>query len=59
MNGEQFRGCCAPMNSVTIAPQSPPCATNFLYPRRFMSTTQARAMRSGSQPGAVGLPEKP
>ena len=35
---------------MTTAPQSPPCATNFVYPRRFISTTQARAMRSGPQP---------
>src|SRR5260370_32706380 len=41
------------------APQSPPCATNFVYPRRFMSTTQARAMWAGSQPVVVGLPENP
>ena len=29
------------------APQSPPCATNFVYPRRFISTVQARAMWAG------------
>ena len=44
--------------STTTAPQSPPCATNFVYPRRFISSTQARAIRSGPQPGPVGLPEK-
>ncbi|MCC8962492.1 hypothetical protein H8A95_09260 [Bradyrhizobium sp. Pear76] len=43
----------------TGEPQSPPCATNFLYPSRFISTTQARAIRCGSQPAVVGLPEKP
>ena len=31
-------------------PQSPPWATYRVYPMRFMSTSQARAMRSGSQP---------
>ena len=40
-------------------PQSPPCATNRVYPRRFISTVQARAMRMGSQPVAAGLPENP
>ena len=44
---------------VTNAPQSPPCAVNRLYPRRFISSVQARAMRAGSQPGVVGLPENP
>jgi hypothetical protein len=43
----------------TPAPKSPPCATNFAYPRRFISTTQAFAVRSGPQPEAVGLPENP
>ena len=50
---------CAPIKLVISPPQSPPCAVNFAYPRRFISTTQARAMRSGPQPAAVGLPEKP
>jgi hypothetical protein len=50
---------CTPISSVTTAPQSPPCATNFVYPRRFISTVQARAMRSGPQPVVVGLSEKP
>jgi hypothetical protein len=44
---------------VTAAPQSPPWATNRVYPRRFISTTQARAIRTGSQPVAVGLAENP
>ena len=35
------------ISSVMIAPQSPPCATNRVYPRRFISTTQARAMWAG------------
>ena len=48
-------GACTPMNSVMTAPQSPPCATNFVYPRRFISTTQARAMWTGSQPVVVGF----
>src|SRR5713101_6551646 len=52
-------GASTPIRSVMSAPQSPPCATNFLYPKRFISRTQARAMRSGSQPGVVGLPENP
>jgi hypothetical protein len=30
-----------------------------VYPRRFISTTQARAVRGGSHPVAVGLPENP
>jgi hypothetical protein len=46
-------GACAAITSVIIAPQSPPCATNFLYPRRFISTTQARAMRAGSWPACL------
>jgi hypothetical protein len=50
---------CTPIISTISAPQSPPCATNCLYPRRFISTTQARAMRAGSQPLRVGLPENP
>src|SRR5688572_20405399 len=52
-------GACAPIRSVMRAPQSPPCATYFLYPRRFISTFQARAIRSGPQPVVVGLLEKP
>ena len=31
---------------VTAAPQSPPWATNWVYPRRFISSTQARAVRT-------------
>src|SRR5260370_37379533 len=50
---------CSPMACVTAAPQSPPCATNRVYPRRFISTTQARAMRVGSQPVVAGLAENP
>jgi hypothetical protein len=50
---------CIPMAWVTAAPQSPPWATNSAYPRRFISTTQARAVRTGSQPVAVGLAENP
>src|SRR4030095_1132048 len=53
-------GCpCVAITSVIIAPQSPPCATNFVYPRRFISTTQARAMWAASHPVVVGLPEYP
>src|SRR6516164_1205986 len=40
-------GACRPIMSTTTAPQSPPCATNFVYPMRFISTTQARAMGRG------------
>src|SRR3954463_12074858 len=43
----------------TGAPQSPPCATYRVSPRRFISSAQACAMRSGSQPVLVGLPENP
>ena len=52
-------GASTPIKSVTTAPQSPPCATNRAYPRRRISSIQARAMRVGSQPAAVGLPENP
>ena len=52
-------GVCRAISSVTQFPQSPPWATYRVYPRRFISTIQARAMRSGSQPVAVGLPENP
>ena len=48
-----------PFRSVMTAPQSPPCGTNFVYPRRFISTTQARAMWGQSHPVVVGLPEYP
>ena len=48
-----------PIVWVTAAPQSPPWATNRVYPRRFISTTHARAVRTGSQPVAVGLAENP
>ena len=49
----------APIVWVTAAPQSPPCATNRSYPRRFISTTQALAVRTGSHPVVVGLAENP
>src|SRR5206468_10199963 len=52
-------GACRAICSETAFPQSPPCATNFVYPSRFISTTQALAMRGGSQPPVVGLPENP
>ena len=52
-------GACSPIVWVTAAPQSPPCATNRVYPRRFISSVQARAVRTGSQPVAVGLAENP
>ena len=50
---------CEAITSVMIAPQSPPCATNFVYPRRFISTTQARAMWAGSQPVVGRFARKP
>jgi hypothetical protein len=37
---EDAGGACAPMACVTAALQSPPCATNSVYPRRCISTTQ-------------------
>jgi hypothetical protein len=40
-------GACAAITSVMSPPQSPPCATNCVYPRRFISTTQARAVQAG------------
>jgi len=43
----------------TPAPKSPPCDTKRVYPRRFISTTQARAVRCESQPVVVGLAEDP
>src|ERR1700749_1631260 len=52
-------GACTPICSVMTAPQSPPWATNREYPRRFINTTQARAMRTGSHPVAVGFAENP
>ena len=51
-------GACTPISSAMMAPQSPPCATNFVYPRRFISTIHARAMWAGSQPVVVGLARK-
>jgi hypothetical protein len=56
---EDAGGACAPMACVTAALQSPPCATNSVYPRRCISTTHARAIRTGSQPVVVGLAENP
>jgi hypothetical protein len=52
-------GAWVPMAWVTAAPQSPPWATNSVYPRRCISSTQARAVRTGSQPVLVGLAENP
>ena len=52
-------GACTPMSSVMMAPQSPPCATNFVWPRRFISTVQARAMWAGPHPVVAGFPEYP
>ena len=33
-------GACAPIRSVTMAPQSPPWATRWRYPRRSISTAE-------------------
>ena len=52
-------GAFAPITSVICAPQSPPCATKRVYPRRRISTIHASAMWTGSQPFAVGLAENP
>ena len=34
------------------------CATNFVYPRRFISPVEAHGMWAGSHPVVLGLPEK-
>src|SRR5437867_3438860 len=47
---------CVAIKSVIIAPQSPPCATYRVYPRRFISTAQARALRRGLDPIALRRP---
>jgi hypothetical protein len=52
-------GACTPNSSTTCAPTSPPAATKCVYPRRFISTTQLRAMWGMSQPVTVDLPENP
>src|SRR2546421_7639851 len=53
-------GCpCVAIRALIIAPQSPPCVTYRVYPRRFISTAQAPAMRAWSQPVVVRLPENP
>src|SRR5580704_16822366 len=50
---------CLAISVQTPAPKSPPCDTNFSYPRRFISTNQALAVRSGPQPDSVGFAENP
>src|SRR5271170_2824355 len=50
---------CLAIMVQTPAPKSPPCATNFEYPRRFINTSQALAVRWGPQPGVLGLAENP
>ena len=35
-------GASTPIRSVMSAPQSPPCATNFLYPSKPSAMTQAQ-----------------
>src|SRR3981081_4873897 len=52
-------GASAPITSVICAPQSPPCATNRVYPRRLISAIQAPTIWTGPQPVAVGFPENP
>jgi hypothetical protein len=52
-------GCWSAICSVTALPQSPPWATNRVYPRRSINTANARATRIGSQPVLVGFPENP
>src|SRR5256886_5453139 len=51
-----FGGPCVAIRALIIAPQSPPCATYRVYPRRFISTAPARAMRAPSPPVVVGFP---
>src|SRR5947209_19207181 len=52
-------GPMRPITSETALPQSPPCATDRVYPRRSISVIQAREMRGTSQPGAVVLAVHP
>src|SRR5439155_160426 len=52
-------GSASPIDAVTIAPQSPPCAPYRSYPRRAMSSVHARAIRSMFQPVPAGLSPKP
>src|SRR6266851_3815848 len=39
-------GASRPICSVMTAPQSPPCATNFVYPRRFIRTIESPGLNS-------------
>src|SRR2546421_11725935 len=53
-------GCpCVAIRSLIIAPQSPPCGTYRVYPRGFIRTAHAPAMRAWSQPGGGGFPGNP
>ena len=45
-SGRCWRAIC----SEAAFPQSPPCATNFVYPRRCITTVHARATRYRSSP---------
>jgi hypothetical protein len=59
VNAEQFR---RRLHANLIGDDRAPiaaCAAYLVYPRRFISTIQARAMRTSSQPVVVGLPENP
>jgi hypothetical protein len=38
----------------TPAPQSPPCATQWIYPSRFISSAQAFAILGAVQPLSLG-----
>ena len=44
-------GACRAIFSETAFPQSPPCATNFVYPRRFISVVPRTCDAGGSHPG--------
>ena len=52
-------GAIREIASVTVAPQSPPCAAQRVYPSRSMSAVQADAIRPTFQPLSVGESENP
>jgi hypothetical protein len=52
-------GAWTAMTSERMAPQSPPWDTWRWYPRRRISSCQARPTWSGPQPVPGGFPEKP
>src|SRR5258708_40281040 len=53
----QSSGFITPMAVVTTEPQSPPCATQRVYPRRRISVIQAPAIRGMPQPVSVAFGE--